>query len=452
MTITHRRIIYSFFIFCFLVILPLIYLEALGYKYNFKQNSFQKTGIIFIESKPKDVEVYLNGELVDEKTPTKIDDLLPNSYDLKIEKQGYFSWHKKVKVLPDKVSSLQYIRLFKKDQDIELVAERQYDEIAYNYNANLLAAVVNDPNKNSSRIDIFESNQDKLLNTYKINSLVNDFYFSDFGERLIVYTTDDGVYKINTRQTNNLINVKNLLNTTDGKLENLKVDKFNSKIIEFIADGKYHRFNTQTKQALDYPIELLNYVTQNNQIYFIKRQGLNNLFLNKGNLNSRQYQKLTTLQDGRSYNFKIANDDIIILQDSQNNLIIWQSASQTKKIISSVEFAKWDRNMMEMIYGTGNELWVYRPLADKFNDFALITRSSQGITSADWFIPNTHIFYSTPDKLKLVENFIQNRLSLILKDNLVDIKNVVFNESDGKIYFTGALDSQEGLFSLAIVD
>ena len=115
MTIVHRRIIYIFFMVVFAAILPFIILYANGFRYNFKKNNWQKTGIIFLESKPTEVEVYVNGKIVSEEIPIRIKDLLPNEHELKIEQAGYATWQKNISVYEGQTTFLQYVRLFKEN-------------------------------------------------------------------------------------------------------------------------------------------------------------------------------------------------------------------------------------------------------------------------------------------------------------------------------------------------
>jgi len=121
MTLLHRRIIYLIFMAVFLIVLPLIILSATGYRFNSKKNLLQKTGIIFLETKPKNVNVYLNSQLVEQSTPVRLKYLLPNKYEITVSKEGYFPWQKKIDVYDGQTTFLQYVRLFKNNIQPELL-------------------------------------------------------------------------------------------------------------------------------------------------------------------------------------------------------------------------------------------------------------------------------------------------------------------------------------------
>ncbi len=60
------------------------------------------TGVIVLTSKPDGARVYVNGHLTTATDNTI--NLQPGSYDVKIEKDGYFSWNKKILVKQSEVS------------------------------------------------------------------------------------------------------------------------------------------------------------------------------------------------------------------------------------------------------------------------------------------------------------------------------------------------------------
>ncbi|MFH1173158.1 MAG: PEGA domain-containing protein, partial [bacterium] len=96
MTLKTRRFIYIFFILIFLATAPILIVYAMGYKYNFKKNEFQKTGSFSIDSLSKGLSVYLDQELYKDKTPAKITNLLPGEYQVSLEADGYYPWQKKL--------------------------------------------------------------------------------------------------------------------------------------------------------------------------------------------------------------------------------------------------------------------------------------------------------------------------------------------------------------------
>jgi len=71
-------------------------LKAYGYKVNLQAKKIQKTAILYIQSDPKDVQIYVNDQLKSQKAPYKDEYLLPGVYSVEVKKDGYQTWQKSV--------------------------------------------------------------------------------------------------------------------------------------------------------------------------------------------------------------------------------------------------------------------------------------------------------------------------------------------------------------------
>ncbi|OGY27677.1 MAG: hypothetical protein A3F33_02240 [Candidatus Woykebacteria bacterium RIFCSPHIGHO2_12_FULL_43_10] len=84
--------------------------QAKGYKLDFENKRIEKTGILAISSVPTGAAVYLNGHLIS-ATNANIQNLTPGEYHLKVTKEGFISWEKKVLVSEELVTLVE-IALF----------------------------------------------------------------------------------------------------------------------------------------------------------------------------------------------------------------------------------------------------------------------------------------------------------------------------------------------------
>jgi len=82
-----------------------IVLFARGYKFDLKNGSLEKTGMILAKSRPDGAKVFLDGKLVT-ATNNPLQGLKPGKYDLKIVKDGFFEWSKKVEVKEELVTEV----------------------------------------------------------------------------------------------------------------------------------------------------------------------------------------------------------------------------------------------------------------------------------------------------------------------------------------------------------
>jgi hypothetical protein len=83
---------------------------AKGYTFSTKEGAIVGTGIVSITSQPEGASVYIDGHLTTATNAT-IDHLSPKEYDVKIIKDGFIPWEKKVEVKEGLVSDLK-ITLF----------------------------------------------------------------------------------------------------------------------------------------------------------------------------------------------------------------------------------------------------------------------------------------------------------------------------------------------------
>jgi hypothetical protein len=105
----NKKIRYSIIIFGFLIFFtlsPIIVFYVRGLTPNFKEQTYEETGIITVQSDPKNAKILINDEIKD-TTPNSLRFIKPGEYNIKLQKDGYFSWEKQLTVKPGKVTWLQ---------------------------------------------------------------------------------------------------------------------------------------------------------------------------------------------------------------------------------------------------------------------------------------------------------------------------------------------------------
>jgi len=143
-----RSVLFYLSVAVFFAGLPVILSFSLGYKFNPHTFKFTKTGIISLKTQPSGADVYLDGKLLDMKTPATINELIPGSYTLKIELRGHYPWIYPVNVEPRKVTRFEKIILFPSRTNIKQLnqvkiscfwLDREGDRIYYfNQDENIL--------------------------------------------------------------------------------------------------------------------------------------------------------------------------------------------------------------------------------------------------------------------------------------------------------------------------
>lgn len=110
-----------------------------GFKINWQELKFQKTGIINVETQPKDAIFFLDGKEIKVGSPLTISNLLPGNYDVKITKAGYLDWNATINVKPGFVSNFDYLILNKNENNISAPSDKEIEDIkSYEGDKNIL--------------------------------------------------------------------------------------------------------------------------------------------------------------------------------------------------------------------------------------------------------------------------------------------------------------------------
>ncbi len=119
---TRRIILYLAFIFFVLVVPPVLF-YAWGYSFDWESKKPVLTGGLYLRSIPKDAQIFLNDKSRKE-TPTFIKRLSPKDYQIRIEKEGFHSWQKKLKIESKLVTEAKNILLIPNEIKIEEIDQK----------------------------------------------------------------------------------------------------------------------------------------------------------------------------------------------------------------------------------------------------------------------------------------------------------------------------------------
>ncbi|HEY4507062.1 MAG TPA: PEGA domain-containing protein [Candidatus Paceibacterota bacterium] len=133
MTKKTKRYLFFVAVFLFFVIGCSAVFFALGYQYDFVQRKILKTGSIEIKSNV-DFEVYINEKLAGSTSflsnSFSRGRLLPRTYKVRVEKEGYQSWEKLIKVEAGFLSSFPKVFLVPEVFNEELVASSSMTKVS----------------------------------------------------------------------------------------------------------------------------------------------------------------------------------------------------------------------------------------------------------------------------------------------------------------------------------
>lgn len=129
----HRSRSLVMLLVIFVFATPFLLAYSSGYRFNFEDFTFEKTGGVFIHSNLSDVKVFINGEFVEAGgvflKNVLVQNLVSNEvYSIRVEKDGYLSWYKDLIAYPNLVTEARIMMMpieipFKKITQFVLVEE-----------------------------------------------------------------------------------------------------------------------------------------------------------------------------------------------------------------------------------------------------------------------------------------------------------------------------------------
>lgn len=122
-----HRILFFWIIFIItLIIIPILLLYSSGYRIDTNGFKIVKTGSLHVETIPKNADIYINDKLYPKTAPVLINNLAPNEYNIRINKNGYSTWEKKLKIESTKTVFLQDIILVKNNIQAKKISKKDF--------------------------------------------------------------------------------------------------------------------------------------------------------------------------------------------------------------------------------------------------------------------------------------------------------------------------------------
>lgn len=459
MTLTTRRIIYISMIVVFLIAVPAISLYFSGYRYDFKKQKFARIGAIELQSKTiKDgANIYLNNEQLKKELEEKLwlDNIFPGQYNLKIEKEGYYTCEKEIEVKSSLTTFISNIILFKKT-DPEIIDE---NIVSYFYS----------PDNSSILFTKKENNNYQIYNLNTKNKSINllipllthnpkKIDWSSDNKRLIVsfdQAPDFYIFDIDNKNgyfLSEFINIffdqliwadnENRLFGIQGK-KLFEIDLFQiiyEKILNFpdtVIGSTYFLENN------------LYWTTSDNKYSYIYFTDLENLECEPQITTACNLVPRTVTNIKKTSNYEFINDGTdIVFYDKQNKILYIidpdESIDPIKDSINDIENLIWKNN--KILYWNEFEIWTYEN-----RNKNLIERLSSPISEVVWYPDQNSILYVSDNKLiikEIKQNETCNNYELV-QDDL--IKNILINEKGDYLYFYGVINNIEGLYHYSLL-
>lgn len=448
---TRYVIIFIFFVI-FFVSATVLLKYAVGYRYNFKKNSWQKTGVLVIESVPKNASIFLNGELQEEKTPAKIMNLFPGDYSVKLQKTNFYDWEKNITIDPNLTTFVQNVALFKKNQTPVLLSDKIIEFSKLFPNKKEMIFFVKSKTGFNLWLFNFDAKEEKFLASFSLNQLtqINNIFFND-SEKKILIEGNNILGKINYL----VLNIEKpkeiiVLNELIPNIQKVKWHIQNDKILYGVVEAKNQssivQINLKDKKITPVVFETMNildYFVNEKFIYYLTLNSENNIFLKQAN--KKDYlsvnKKITQLPHS-NYSFESSMHNILAILDKKNQLLYLISPQseinlKTQELILEAKDMSWSKDGGKILYYNDSELWICYLNQEKLKESfqKLLSRWEQEILKAVWFPQENYLMYNLSGLIKAIEvdGYDQKDIIYFLKSE--NIKDLFFSSRDKFFYF-----------------
>lgn len=384
-----RRILFLFFFSVFTVVAPILILYVQGYRIDFENKKLTQTGGIFIKTiTPKQAEVHLDDKPAAKTdlffSSTLIENLLPKTYNIKVQKQNYYVWEKNLEVKEKQVVEARNIVLFPKEPDFELISTDVKDVW---FSKDKKMAVIKEEDKNIWNLKLY--NLEKNVKSH----LLKETDFNKAGAELIdLEFTDNNKLFIQ-------IAIKEQINYFEADINKIPL--------------------LLTKAKAPQPLikNALTYEAFNRSVYYLDNSG----YLYKTDesllLNEKITNKAFNVKQETEYKLYVFNRTIF-LEEEKTFYLLNQDKKIFEKFSEDVSFLKISPDKRKIAYLSGSEIKIFFLEEQTFQpkrqakETIFLARLSEKIRNMYW-INTEYLILITDNVLKITEIDNRNRVNLI---------------------------------------
>lgn len=468
LTLNKRRIIFYLFIFIFILAGFTAIIYSYGWKPSIPKNCqiskfwkcaviFQKTGGIYIETEPNNVVIKINGEEFKDKSGllqsgTLIENLLPDDYEVTVEKPNYFTWKKIFTVESGKVAkTTQIILIPKKIEKTTISLMKPIDNFWFNNNQIIT--------RSNNSLYYYASIQNLPSNSFQ--KLRGDEFisFNENGSKIITQDKKSGIYYLyDVKNFSKVFNINaSFANFNKNEIEKIYFHPFDSNRLIVETENGLISLDTSKFKTENYLEEKpVSWTIKNSNIYYIKKVFNKDSLLNDYSFYSLNLITKSESPIGQSLTYgkkitkiEVSNSEAIIAYLNENNNLFVNIDKNFQKISDNAKdfvFSPDSKRIAALEDNGRIKIYFFEDQADlnkKAGDFSLINlEDKKDIQKISWHENYGYLLVKYPNTIKLTEIDDRepiNKYGVITdyKDFYYDIKSnlLYFNQENNLYYF-----------------
>ncbi len=436
MTLKTRRFLFLTLSVSFLIVGATLILYSAGVRVEWKTLSFVRTGGIYIESDPTDVQVKLNGSIVKKgtgllQTGVFINNLSPDRYRIIVSKNGYLDWQKETDVLPQTVSVFNKIVL------VPLKAPERIGESTPDfYVKNNHLVLNNDGGLSYNDKKILGTEVVKLQNSGSVitrSVKTGNYYFSslsDLNSSLNLSLTFNNL-KESKLELPGVVNIS--------KIEPLE---YNDRKFIVKTESTLYSLDIERLTLEQIATGVKDFALAKSDLFWIDNK--NYLFRYNLPLRNREDTLITLPITSPIIKFEVSpsQDALGILEDNDTLTFFDKKRMQSKKLGNARDFSFSYNSKFLSFLDVGGKIGIYRLDADRLVEMDPVPNAN--FKNLAWYRDDAHLFLEDNGTLFFAE--IDEEKPQNIYPIGLEVKKYVYDKLTNQVYFS----NPSGLFKREI--
>lgn len=243
-TMSRLLIICLISIFILGISVPVFFLSQ-GYRINLPEKSLEKTGMLLVKSKPDGAKVFLDEKFIT-ATNSPVSGLKPGFYNLRISKEGYAEWQKKIEIKEELVTPINTI-LVSSAPELRPLTKNGVNTFSFSNDKSRIGFLIKKGEKSGlytlnvndeGGLPFFRSSSQLVLpDTPNLKvSLAEKITWSPTDEQLLLQMNKQAFYLLNLQRLSEIQFLKSQVETLD-QWKKIK----NERTLDFISGKEFEK-------------------------------------------------------------------------------------------------------------------------------------------------------------------------------------------------------------------
>ena len=455
-----QRTLIIFFATLFLISVPFAIFRSQGYGIDLKNRKIVKTGGLSLKTYPKQCKIYLNEELTKKTSllfgDAFIKDLLPDEYEIKIEKSGYIPWEKTLKVDAGLVTKIENIILFPEELNLSTISSGIEDYFFSPDQKKIIFRKMQEDEWLLEYLNTETNDQTIILENSSLNKTSEflELEWSYDSKNIILKTKDKDKKEITFSVVTNSETDKTQIIPLEflSEVTEANFNPYNSKEIFFVENNRLSKINFLEQKKPEIILENFKaYKIVDGNILWLSQSG----FIYKSDFSGKRLEIINSMpfsiESNKKYKIEAFDQSIFIKEDDS----LYQFNEELKSFIKITDYAKELKispDFQKLCILSNNEIHVLflsdtlEQLKREKGQKIFLTRFSEEVKNLSW-IDNYYLISNTGDKIKVVETDNRDGINIVTLGEFENSK-LFWNSDSKKIYILSKkkLYSSEKIF------